>query len=506
MMKQHYKLKRFLRKRVQTLLVLGVIVSSFLSTDVMAQCTADAGTLTADSTPVTLTGGTATISATPNGDMVVPADFEVLYVLTSGEDLVIEAAEATPNFVVEDPGNYTIHTLIAETSDDSDPNYLDLSLINFGTTTGADVLVLFVTSGITCGALDVSGAPITVLEECTADAGTLTADATPVSLSGGTATISATPNGDSVVPVNYEVVYVLTSGASLVIEAAGGAPSFEVNEAGDYTIHTLVAETTDNADPNFLDLGIINFGTTTGGDVLGIVTGAGLCASLDVTGAPITVLEECTADAGTLTADATPVSLSGGTATISATPNGDSVVPVNYEVVYVLTSGASLVIEAAGGAPSFEVNEAGDYTIHTLVAETTDNADPNFLDLGIINFGTTTGGDVLGIVTGAGLCASLDVTGAPIVVNEELSVGDNAFEAVTFYPNPVKDALILSNSRNIFIETVNLYDLSGRAVKRISVNNNSAQLGFNLSELSTGMYLMILNSEFGRFEKRIMKE
>ncbi|WP_354680814.1 hypothetical protein, partial [Mariniflexile fucanivorans] len=138
--------------------------------------------------------------------------------------------------------------------------------------------------------------------QCTAGAGTLTADLTPVQISGGGVTISATQATATTVPTNYEVVYVLTSGPTLIIEQIGATPEFNVTAAGNYTIHTLVAELSDSHDPNFLDANMVVPGTTTGGDVLGFVTSNGLCASLDVTGAPITV-ETCTADAGTLTAD-----------------------------------------------------------------------------------------------------------------------------------------------------------------------------------------------------------
>ncbi|WP_422104980.1 T9SS type A sorting domain-containing protein [Winogradskyella sp.] len=369
-------------------------------------CFAEAGTLTADATPVQLDGIT-TISATPNGDIVVPPDYDVTYVLTS-PGLVIEAASATPSFDVTVANDYIIHTLVAETTDNTDPNFLDLSVIVFGTTTGTDVLDI-VANNMLCAALDVTGAPITV--GCIVDAGTLTADETPVQLD-GTTTISATPNGDSVVPTDFDVTYVLTS-PGLVIEAASATPSFDVTVANDYIIHTLVAETTDNTDPNYLDLSVIVFGTTTGTDVLDIVTNNSLCAALDVTGAPITVAE-CIADAGTLTADAAAVLLD-GTTTISATPNGDIVVPTNYDVTYVLTS-PGLVIEAASATPSFDVTVANDYIIHTLVAETTDNTDPNFLDLSVIVFGTTTGADVLDLVTNNMLCAALDVTGASVSV------------------------------------------------------------------------------------------
>ncbi|WP_179007737.1 T9SS type A sorting domain-containing protein [Winogradskyella forsetii] len=335
---------------------------------------------------------------------------------------------------------------------------------------------------------DVGNFQLTVSCEtvCTADAGTITADATPVELTGGTATISATPNGDIVVPTDYDVTYVLTSGADLVIEQAGATPSFDVTAAGDYTIHTLVAETTDNTDPNYLDLSVIVFGTTTGGDVLDIVSANDLCASLDVTGAPIVVLEECLADAGTLTADATPVSLVGGTATISATPNGDIVVPTDYDVTYVLTSGASLVIEQAGATPSFDVTTTGDYTIHTLVAETTDNTDPNYLDLSVIVFGTTTGGDVLTLVGDNDLCASLDVTGAPITVDDNLSIDDVNEALFTYHPNPVKNALTL-NAQNT-IEQVAVYNMLGQEV--LTAMPNSVDSDLDMSNLQTGTYFV----------------
>ncbi|MDV7392165.1 hypothetical protein RZS08_12450, partial [Arthrospira platensis SPKY1] len=149
-----------------------------------------------------------------------------------------------------------------------------------------------------------AGAAFTVEEcpeECLANAGTLTGDVFEgcVSSTNG-AFISATPNGDINVPDGYSVVYVLTQGEGLVIVNAGAEPAFEVNEAGSYTIHTLVY------DAATLDLGIVEFGVTTGFDVNGLLIQGGgeICASLDVAGAAFTVEEcpeECLANAGTLT-------------------------------------------------------------------------------------------------------------------------------------------------------------------------------------------------------------
>ncbi|MGC1473226.1 MAG: fibronectin type III domain-containing protein [Psychroserpens sp.] len=151
---------------------------------------------------------------------------------------------------------------------------------------------IFVTFRATRGAdftSDISIDNVSFDDACLANAGTLTADADEATLMGGTATLTATPNGDSVVPTDYDVTYVLTSGDNLVIEQVSTTPSFDVTTIGNFTLHTLVAETSDSADPNFLDLSGVNFGTTTAQDVIDIVVAGDLCASLDAVGAPVSV-------------------------------------------------------------------------------------------------------------------------------------------------------------------------------------------------------------------------
>jgi len=396
--------------------------SNFVTVNrVEAPCLAEAGTLTADTTTVVLDNDTVTISATLNGDQVVPEGYEQVFVLTTpnGGDLVLQAVSETPSFEVTATGTYTIHTLIAELSDTSDANYLDLSVVEFGTTTAFDVLDLISANDL-CADLDAVGATVTVVapEPCLAEAGTLTADADTVTLENDMVTISATPNNDMVVPNVYEFVYVLTSGPNLVIEATSETPSFEVSDTGLYTIHSLVAELSDDADPNFLDLSVVEFGITTAAQVLDLITQNDICADLDAIGAPITVIapEQCLAEAGTLTADSETVTLENDSVTISATPNGDRVVPAGYEFLFVLTSGEDLVIEAVGDSPNFSVADTGLFTIHTLVAELSDDTDPNFLDLSVVEFGVTTGVDVVNLLLQNELCADLDAVGAPVNV------------------------------------------------------------------------------------------
>ena len=374
-------------------------------------CTATAGTLMPvmdEDNCLSFDEGIANLSAMVADSASVPVGSQILYVLTSGEGLVIEDVNTAPEFTVDTTGRFTIHTLVY------DPSTLDLSIVEFGVTTGVDVNNLLLQGGgDICGALDVAGAAFDVEEcGCQADAGTLSfnvfAEDNCLDPATGMARVSASVDEEPVVPNGYEIIYVLTSGNDLVIEAVSDTPEFMVERTGIFTIHTLVYN------PNTLDLSIVEFGVTTGVDVNGLLLqgGGDICAALDVAGAPFEVEEcPCEADAGTLTADMDEdncLGLETGVANLSASIDEQPNVPEGYELIYVLTSGSGLVIQDVNSVPEFTVDTTGRFTIHTLVY------DPITLDLSIVVPGTTTGFDVNGLLKqgGGDICAALDVAGA----------------------------------------------------------------------------------------------
>lgn len=148
-----------------------------------------------------------------------------------------------------------------------------------------------------------------------------------------------------------------------------------------------------------------------------VVTDANGC-----TGTATAEVEVVDPDAGTLTIDDALVCLENGTATVSATPDGNAVVPNGFETIYVLTSGPGLVIQQVNSLPTFDVTAIGNYTLHTLVYN------PSTLDLSIVVPGVTTGFDVnaLLIQGGGNICATLDVAGAPVEVFMR-KIGDKVF-------------------------------------------------------------------------------
>lgn len=391
-------------------------------------CIADAGTITADASTVCLEDGAANITATHDGNSVAPSGYVQLYVLTQGPDLTIIGAGTEPFFIVSDPGNYTVHTLVF------DPATLDLGIVEFGVTTAFAVLDYITANGI-CASLDAVGAPVTVevCATCTADAGTITADEPTVcfDLDLSQAVISATPDGNAVVPSGFEKAYVLTAGSGLVIEQISGSPSFTVFAPGAYTIHTLVF------DPATFDQGIVEFGVTTGADVLAYIASAGICASLDATGTPITVQYciVCDADAGSLVIDQTPVCLMLGEAQVGAAVANPLFVPAGFEVAFALSQGANLTIVALNSGPVFSVSQPGTYTIHTLVY------DPATIDPGIIELGVTTGFDINALLVQGGgiICGALDVAGATVTVNDCSPANNDCIGAAPLPINAIAD-------------------------------------------------------------------
>ncbi|MCW5900265.1 MAG: T9SS type A sorting domain-containing protein [Flavobacteriales bacterium] len=380
--------------------------NGFLICSESEECEAYAGTLAGFKPTDCLQEGGTAIGGIPIGDAVVPPGYQIAWVLTQGPGLVIIEVRDIPIFDVYAEAFYTIHTLVYN------PATLDLTSIVLGVTTGFDIAALLIENGgDICASLDVTGTSVLVENP---DAGSLTGFKDEDCLEEGGTVIGATPNGDMHVPPGYQVLYVLTQGPGLVIVDVSPAPFFTVNDLGLYTIHTLVY------DPATLNLGGVVIGVTTGFEVNSLLIQGGgvICAALDVAGAPIDIIdcpdEECEADAGTLSYDGGewPCLSEGGSVALSATPNGDAVVPAGYQVLYVLTQGPGLVIVDVSADPSFSVSTAGSYTIHTLVY------DPATLDLSIVVPGVTTGFDVnsLLIQGGGEICGNLDVAGVSFEV------------------------------------------------------------------------------------------
>lgn len=186
-------------------------------------------------------------------------------------------------------------------------------------------------------------------------------------------------------------------GGSANVNASGGSAPYDISWSNNETSSTI-----DDLDP----------GTYT----VEVEDANGCFGTASITIEDDCVIVPCDANAGTLTPGDGGCLIS--SLNISASANGDAVVPAGYETLYVLTSGSGLIIQAVSATPSFDVTVAASYTIHTLVY------DPNTLDLSGIEIGVTSGVDVnnLLIQGGGDICGSLDVPGASVVVENGFEV------------------------------------------------------------------------------------
>lgn len=76
---------------------------------------------------------------------------------------------------------------------------------------------------------------------------------------------------------------------------------------------------------------------------------------------------------------------------------------------------------------------------------------------------------------------------------------------VTVYPNPVSD-VVMVNSKESKIHLISISDISGKAIKTVLSNNANNEISMNISELNPGSYILVIDTNKGKFSKKIIKK
>ena len=107
-------------------------------------------------------------------------------------------------------------------------------------------------------------------------------------------------------------------------------------------------------------------------------------------------------------------------------------------------------------------------------------------------------------VAGIGKFDNLEVQAVP--VEQLLAVKENSVVANTFnvYPNPATNVINVSNSQNNAVNKIIIADLNGRTVKEAKFSIGS-DIQVNVSDLSSGVYLMNISTDKGSAVKKIIK-
>lgn len=78
---------------------------------------------------------------------------------------------------------------------------------------------------------------------------------------------------------------------------------------------------------------------------------------------------------------------------------------------------------------------------------------------------------------------------------------------ISFYPNPMRNELILGNPTNMKLANASVFDLSGRIIKTVDLTGMSTEMTVDVSNLSRATYLFVLTAENGsQISKLLIKE
>ncbi len=93
------------------------------------------------------------------------------------------------------------------------------------------------------------------------------------------------------------------------------------------------------------------------------------------------------------------------------------------------------------------------------------------------------------------------ISEAALSTNSEI---ENTF---SIYPNPAKDFISISNTdTSLEINKVGIIDVNGRAIRTIILGKASNNSQINISDLSTGIYMLVINSNKGTGVKKFVKK
>ncbi|MEM9722340.1 MAG: hypothetical protein AAGA10_23940, partial [Bacteroidota bacterium] len=340
---------------------LGSRPAAFQVTDCRETCLADPGILEIHTDEDCWDGrGTTRLTAFPIAPAVVPEGYIIRYLLTSGEEKVLQAVRRIPKFRIADIGTYTIHTMVYTRAQ------LDLSDIQWGQTTLGE-LDLMLDSSSNCFGLDREGASFEFApceEPCLADAGSMLAGDIACKETDEPLTLRAGINEFPTIPRKYKRRFLLTNGDSLLVEGVKRKPVFRVDSVGTYRIHSFVYN------PRTFDRSQIEEGITTGLDILSFLGENEICASLDVEGAMFQVdscENPCDVDPGMLVAQPYECISDSLGSLLSAIRSSAASIPQGYQRAYLLSSQGEKIVEALSQNPAFFVTVEGTYAIHTLV-------------------------------------------------------------------------------------------------------------------------------------------
>jgi hypothetical protein len=92
-----------------------------------------------------------------------------------------------------------------------------------------------------------------------------------------------------------------------------------------------------------------------------------------------------------------------------------------------------------------------------------------------------------------------------ITVSELLGLEDNSIlSSLILYPNPTVETLYVSNPQNLELESISIYDMTGRLIKLVDLKDMGMEHSIDVSELSQSVYFAIIQGSDSKIVKQLI--
>ena len=99
---------------------------------------------------------------------------------------------------------------------------------------------------------------------------------------------------------------------------------------------------------------------------------------------------------------------------------------------------------------------------------------------------------------------NIKITALKVIPPNILSINEQLATKFSVFPNPANDIVTITNSENIGIEQIEVFDMSGKTIKsQLFDNENEVQL--TIENLAAGIYMLHIKSKEGMAVKKITK-
>jgi hypothetical protein len=101
---------------------------------------------------------------------------------------------------------------------------------------------------------------------------------------------------------------------------------------------------------------------------------------------------------------------------------------------------------------------------------------------------------------------AVTLDGNRIIDNSILGLADLSLEnGISLYPNPAQNLVTIKNSNSVQLDQLAIYDVYGRLINTIDLRDMQQEKIINVSDLTSGIYMLQLQRNGASITKRLIK-